>query len=581
MFPSVIRFPFFVLVAYVSLYPIFASAQEAIRPRQSVISFSSSENVNELYVAVMGEVNNPGTYHLDSSSLKLHSVIRRAGRFTPEASMVIRVIRRGNVSHKLIFLDNSDSQLMAGDLLIVESKRVSKNVSKVIDFNSEQPVTIPANYHERAVSSGIQIALLNVLDYPVVLKLRPGEASASHIIQTLGQPISLLANTRVITPDVPLRQTSDSAKQSARLGDGSVIVFEPGQVNRNRLPGTLPKPIESDIALGAQSGLIGMPRGQSMELRNLGQHVFSSSVDSNDSNPQMSRRNLPTPIHSFVPVLETPHEERNDGLSSPVVTSKPRIANVPWTGHSRIRNSSIGSTQSSAQATGETIPEPDDIGDESLSESMTIAPSLTIGEPSEPQPNVFSFAQLLIIFLIVGTLIGAAVFLRRALEMNATNLNADRAIIPLNRRPEASRLMTNDRLILKTVLEQLIKNELSLSIEPVEIPIGLALQGRIAARPTLRVDGSQNVLKQNGPHFVSPDRSSRVADLPDVIAHVDAPDSSPIRRPHFVAAKQRNVTSQTKIASNAAGERERDTVGDPPRTPLATALFQLEKGGRS
>jgi hypothetical protein len=572
------------LSAALLLSAAFCSAQADAQqtfPQQTarVISFAPAENVKELYVAVMGEVATPGTYRLEPAALKLHSLVRRAGGLTSEASLTIRVIRQGRFNQNLLFSDKVDSPVMPGDLLIVNSRQLSGNVSKVIDAAEDQSTTIRAVYHERSAQkrpTGVQVALLNVLDYPLVLKLRPEEANVEYLIQTLGQHIELLANTHVITPDVFPRQSSETAKRSPRLSEGTVLVFEKGRIQRDRLPATLPKPIESEIAMGAQSSLIGMPHGQSPELRNLGQQMIATDNSSFDENPQFSRRTSPTSTPSRAPESELSPDHNRPDFPTPMVSTRPRIANVPYTGSSRITNSSAGSSRSPNQPAGDLIPAPDDSDDLHQSGSDKNVESSPAGEISTPASTTFSLTHLAMIFLIVGTLVGAAVLLRRALESLAPNETSAAPAVVVAHRPAA----VMQTLAAKSLLERLIKNELPITIEPADFPDGIVLQGRIAARPILRVDSPQNVIKQNGPHFAKPEETTSELPLADVIAQVDGPDVNPVRRPHFMGASQQKVSTPT-MASHRTGEIEPATTGGQSQTPLAKALFQLEQGGRA
>ena len=98
------------------------SGQDAPSQRRAkVITFAPGENVNELYIGIMGEVVNPGTYQLDAASLKLQTIVQRAGGLTPDATTAIRVVRQGRVSHREIYSERANSTLFPGDLLIVDS----------------------------------------------------------------------------------------------------------------------------------------------------------------------------------------------------------------------------------------------------------------------------------------------------------------------------------------------------------------------------------------------------------------------------------------------------------------------------
>ncbi len=556
----------------------FAQENDSMR-RPKVVSYPAATDVNQLYIAVMGEIAKPGTYHLDPSTLKLHSTIDRAGGFTSDASKYIRVIRQGRVSQKQLYSESVDSQLFPGDLLIAESKPPMGMTNRTQEF-TQDGLTIPANYEERAEPSFVQVALLNVREYPVVLKLRPDDANAKSIVRNLGQPVTLLAEADVITPD--RRMTSDAAKQAIRLTEGSVMVFKRDRVDRSRLPSTLPKPIESEIAMGAQIGLIGNPQGQSYELRTLGERVTSSNTNSQEVSPQFSSRINKDVSRPTSPELAPPGEDLRKDFAAPMVRNNPRIATIPFTGSPQISNSSTGSTRSD-RATVSSIPEPDDSTNQSTATLPSTAPSESTEIPTITSPEAFSTTNRIILVSIVGILIGASLILRLSLKPVSNQPSSPSATIPAIPTNSISEVIAPAPQSLhqtKSFLERMIKDELPVVIESVEFPEGLALQGRIAARPILRVDGPQSILKQNGPHFESSEHSSSGSSLDDIIAQFDAPETASIRRPHFMKAEKAKVTAPSGT-SRYPTEPVADQPVDRSKTPLAKALFELEQGGHS
>jgi hypothetical protein len=375
MIPRLIR----VLVA--SALAVVAQSASAVMAQDQgvrsgkIVTFAPAANVHELYVAVMGEVDTPGTYRLDSSGLRLHRIIQCARGFTPNASMAIKVIRPGRTSQTEIFSDKNDTPLMPGDLLIVESRQQRAGNHRYVASRDSQ--TIHAGYQEGTIRAGVQIALLNVLDYPVILRLRPEQANASYLVQALGQPISLLTNTRIITPDLPGRMTSEAAKRASRLDDGSVIVFERDAVNRDRLPVTLPKPFDiDDSEIESHAQFAEHSDHHSSDVRSLGQHPFWSNTNPFDVPPQTASDRferipevLVSRTHSSAPVEDT--------QDSPIVTSV----------------------------------EANDGSDDQTQPIPTRLASLKDTDPIESEPFVSSMVQLAILLIVVGTILICAVLL--------------------------------------------------------------------------------------------------------------------------------------------------------------------------
>ena len=237
----------------------------------------------------------------------------------------------------------------------------------------------------------------------------------NSLVERLGQSPELLAQTSVISPETSVRLATDQTRASIRLVAGSAVVFEKGVVNRGRLPASLPKPIESNIAMGAQSGLIGHPQGQSTELRNLGEKVFGSSSDSNDFPASISQQTTQESSPPALPDIAPAIEDRASEVAPPTFTSRPPIATVPFTGSPQITNSSTVTRQTEV-STNEPIPRPDDSAANRNSVAPTIAPSLSLDEMEETieEPTSrLAAVPMVILLVIVGGLSAIAVALRR------------------------------------------------------------------------------------------------------------------------------------------------------------------------
>ncbi len=335
------------------------------------ITWRAAETTQENCVAILGEIATPGAYCLEARSLSVQSLVRRAGGVTEEASMAIRLIRHERVNQTLFLSPQSDTPLLPGDVLIVESKRATLGTSKVMNVGN------PANGVRRVAApagdaQGVQVAYLNVLDRPVVVKLRNEEARLDHIVQMLGQPVELAGSVHVLGPDRN-SNAAQLATASPRLTDGTVLVFRKGSVNRNKLPATLPKPYDSEIAAGAFPSLIGGAMGQSAELRSVGQLAplmiapgqFAASTPApfnepapalqaqtpalnvpafnpdppSFPSPALRRETPPSPPEAQPPRVEV-QPSQMPLPETPIVSNRPRVATLPFAGSAPMRSSS-------------------------------------------------------------------------------------------------------------------------------------------------------------------------------------------------------------------------------------------------
>ena len=563
------------------------------------ITWRAAETTQENCVAILGEIATPGAYCLDARSLSVQTLVRRAGGVTEEASMAIRLIRHERVNQTLFLSPQSDTPLLPGDVLIVESKRATLGTSKVLNVGN------PANGVRRAAvptgdSQGVQVAYLNVLDRPVVVKLRNEEARLDHIVQMLGQPVELAGSVQVLGPDRSSHVTQ-LATASPRLTDGTVLVFRKGSINRNKLPATLPKPYDSEIAAGAFPSLIGGALGQSAELRSVGQlaplmiapgqETAFSPAPFSEPMPSLQAQapvlSVPA-FHSDPPSLQSPPVKSSSRLEAqppragaqqsqmplpetPIVSSRPRVATLPFTGSAPMRSSSsrgpiepepIAPPPEEAQSAR---PQQADRGVgrsdsapslptsraalETLSNSKD-SPRLPSSEltANESGATPFSTGQMFGILAGVSALIGAALVARKHFDkqgltdnpsstfsgsqplqqtpiervLAAANLIAARTSEPESAIPEPDRSSIEPSPAQSPLaatlpagmsdLDQLIKNTLPLREETANFPVGINLQGRLAPRLIYRVDRAAENVLGSGPHFATSNKAETRTD---------------------------------------------------------------------
>ena len=342
------------------------------RSNSKTITWRSTETTKDNCVAILGEIATPGAYCLDPRALTVQSLVRRAGGVTEDASMSIRLIRHERVNQTLFLSPLTDTPLLPGDVLIVESKRALLGTTKVMNVsqssNAVRPAATGANEPQ-----GILVAYLNVLDRPVIVKLRTEEAKLDHVMQMLGQPIELAASVRVLGPE-RTASAAYSATTAPKLTNGSVLVFPRGSVNRNKLPATLPKAYDSEIAAGAFPSLIGGALGQSAELRSVGQLAPLMIAPGHDAISSLAPLRELAPLSEPAPALQTqtpamnlpafttdpppsqfqipasrvespaPRMEAQPSQilapQQPLVTSRPRVATLPFAGSAPMRSSS-------------------------------------------------------------------------------------------------------------------------------------------------------------------------------------------------------------------------------------------------
>ena len=171
-----------VLCCIGSLLPVPASGQ--VESRTTRASRSATEPPH--YVAVMGEVKSRDVFAFPSDSPTLRELILRSGGLTPLAGDTVRILRNG----RTILTVRSDSgltmRLRSGDVVLV-SKRALQG----------SQVARRSKSSERTAAT-VEVVLLNLIQRPVVLRLRPRHANLPTLLRLLGQQPDIVSSIRII-----------------------------------------------------------------------------------------------------------------------------------------------------------------------------------------------------------------------------------------------------------------------------------------------------------------------------------------------------------------------------------------------
>jgi len=623
-------------LAIVMLAAIAADARAQTPGSNSkVITWKPASNSSENYVGILGEIAKPRVYKVNSQALNLQSIIRIAGGMTDDASGTIRVVRQDRVVESIYFTPQANLPLLAGDLLIVESKRIQAAFSRLYETDPHARAKY-AQADEGAVkgndAGGVQLAFVNVLDRPVIVKVKHEHATLAQVVQKLDQPFELAQSVRVIGPERVLSQGAMAQPIDTAIADGSVLVFPVSGVNRNKLP-SLPIPYDSEIATGAIPSLIGGPTGQSPELRNVGQLPplaardiqYAAPISRMPANLEQATTPLPPAIETQAPAaterLEIPAP--SPSLQMPVLSSSPRIATIPFTGESRIKSSS---SRSQITSTTDEALRSNDAAEpaEKLEPKKPKSSDMNLEddpfedklpeEPTSAKKETFSAGHLVGLLACIGVLIGVALLTRRFLNGSAIEAPAESSsslametpsqsstdaqpLVSAEQMPEEEHLSTETMeataiapmpqqsatALTKTWFDQLLGNQLPLREEAAEFPQRIELQGRIIPPPVYRVDPPAARQLGQGPHFSlqvpakqpAPQTASSVdVGIEQVIDEFDAPHNSRPAKPHFLKRRPGENTiaaaAALKVNSSVTPEAKTST------TPLTDALRQLQ-----
>jgi hypothetical protein len=205
--------------------PPATAPSTAVPPSQGS---SASEEAHTVYFGVMGEVARPGTYAA-SSLWNLAQLIKEAGGITSRADKTVRIFR-GGVLTEQVFLGSGEAlPLLANDLIVVGAA----------SFPAIHTTTASASREssQKAAASGVQLAFINVIERPVIVKMPADQATLGRIVELLGQPTDCVANIRIFAPPGSGPRELDSIEPATqRLDSGTVLVFAASSIRAESLP---------------------------------------------------------------------------------------------------------------------------------------------------------------------------------------------------------------------------------------------------------------------------------------------------------------------------------------------------------
>jgi hypothetical protein len=211
-----------------------AAAVPALRAGQPRGLMTVSGGSGQSYIAVMGAVKNRKVFQFSSPNPDIMEVLRAADGVTEKANGNVRIISGGKPGQQVFLTPNTRLALRNGDLLIVDGPEPPRSSIQLTGSSS---------------SPDVPIALINVLDRPVVMSMRAEEASVNRIIGLLNQE-PIVANSVKIIPTSRSRSTNPGGfmDHDAMLSPGTVLVFNRAELDIARLPKNFPGAVAVDGA---------------------------------------------------------------------------------------------------------------------------------------------------------------------------------------------------------------------------------------------------------------------------------------------------------------------------------------------
>ena len=185
------------------------------------------ESSQQPFVGLLGQVARPGVYEIERKGTLLIDLLQNVGGLAKNASGQFRIIRNGRPGQMTSYSGAAKFELMPGDLVVADGQFAQ-----------------PAMYGtepKKTSNDSVQVGFVNLIDRPVVLKLRRENATVLEILSIMRQDQSLASQIKVITP--PSQRGNSQPRPDAALASEVVLIFPPNSVKTDRLA-TLPDPFK-------------------------------------------------------------------------------------------------------------------------------------------------------------------------------------------------------------------------------------------------------------------------------------------------------------------------------------------------
>ncbi len=268
-------------------------------------------------IGVLGAVARPGAFEFDRGPVELRDVIAQAGGTTPEATGNIRIIRGGRPGQQVFLHPGTSYLVMPGDVVVAVGR-------------PKRPIPPPRPSDRSPGASEplppVEIAFVDVLDRPIVLKVRGEHASVAKLIELLGQPAELGTSVRII-PTMGLVGLKGPLTDRSPLPPSTVLVFERRLLDLDSippLPPAIPASGTSSVVADSASGpgtILASNQEASGPSMHLGEHPTYGPITAPPSDAPML----------VLPMLneQLPHESPLMAMAAPPTEAGPEPSAAP------------------------------------------------------------------------------------------------------------------------------------------------------------------------------------------------------------------------------------------------------------
>ncbi len=228
--------------ALFSLYS-FALAQAPIRLDSTEQTqalegpgFTAPAAEGEFYFGVMGQIARPGVYEIGDPHPQLIDLLRHAGGLTQQATNEIHIVREGRVIQPVYFSTRLDFLLWPGDIIVADGPLLADSELKLESEGIVQNANFAESADKTVGKSYRQVALIGVLDRPVILPVLVSSANRQDIVAYLGQAASVANEVHILPVGEERRNSAGETASELAFLVPTVLFFDPASVEAERLP---------------------------------------------------------------------------------------------------------------------------------------------------------------------------------------------------------------------------------------------------------------------------------------------------------------------------------------------------------
>ncbi len=536
------------------------------RPQTKWGVWSPGPVVTSGHYGILGEIAQPGVYQAEQRAVTVQDLVLQAGGLTAKASPTFRLIRHQRAGQSIYFSPQGHDALMPGDVIIVDP---------MLPRQETMPPALTVS-----ADGDVWVALIGVLDRPVIARMHGRDAAVGNIVSALGQRAELARVVRISTPP---RQPMPLGP-SAALPTGSVLVFDSNLLVKKTLP-AFPEPYQFTKA---EAALLPSPSSVAPQPA-----APLPPSDHEDTIPLPSMSATEVPIRNAGSPRNTVDASTVPFITAPQAPAVAAPTSLPRAG-SRLNSPVI--PQQTEPKTTSTVRRPlvsadAEIVSDMETEAMPEGPAQAKSEP-------IAVWQMFGIGSTVAMLVGLSLLTRKVLGDRPLGgddqsfVRPAASVIPPAISRRMSQVFTQSEEVEESVppplppartlreaqqqtipqqlqephdLAEILAMQNDVETETPLLPRGLQITRTAPPQPTFRVDAAEELA---APHWSQPAVSSEPQ------AMLDAPAKEMVRAPHFLAARQplQSVTEAAII--------EPALSISPHAAPIERALQQLQ-GARS